>query len=74
MYLSIFEPTKSHDIFYIKIFLSFLINSCEKTENGKMKCTWIVDGKKFDGVGQNGQIAKAVAACKALTQLNILTV
>ena len=53
----------------LNYFIRFI--RCKKMENGKIKCTWNVDGNEFEGTGQNGSMAKASAALKALSQLKI---
>ena len=40
-------------------------------DDGKIVCTWNVDGKEFQGTGQNKAMAKATAALKALSELKI---
>ena len=40
-------------------------------DDGRVLCTWTVDGKEFQGTGHNKPMAKATAALKALSELKI---
>jgi len=65
------EKTPLHPVTELHELKPTVSLSCNKMEDGKVVCTWNVDGKQFQGTGQNKTMAKATAALKALSELKI---